>query len=271
MNLQDLSCLKSHRKNSIYSYLTKKRDPHSFYIGQFYSVLYSVLLLAFTVHSMTGNGNMASTKEVASDTYVTGHHLLMLFFGFCPGENKDCLITLTQDNRSGSQIHGCDIICLSTCRFRLLSAWDIDCLLSQLAFVFQVDVKGLHRQKTNQCLMQELHCCFAGTGAVASCPCLPKIELLDFLTLSTQGDNLGLSGTKMLFALWPSIPQILHSLSDHISVPDISFKFTPLWSLSLEVMCSGFLAYLSLGRLLPRACSSCVLHIPGTSWLHQSA
>lgn len=157
----------------------------------------------------------------------------MLFF--CPGENKDCLITLTQDNRSGSQVHVCDI-CLSTCRFRLLSARDIDCPLSQLAFVFQVDVKGLYRQKTNQCLTQELHCCFTGTGAVASRLCLPKIELLDFLTLSTQGDNLGLSGTKMLFALWLSTPKILHSLSDHISVPDISFKFTPLLSLSFDVM-----------------------------------
>lgn len=78
------------------------------------------------VHLMTGNGNIASTREDASDTSVTGHHLLMLFFGFCPEENKDCLITLTQDNRSGSQIHVCDIICLSTCQFRLLSAWDID-------------------------------------------------------------------------------------------------------------------------------------------------
>lgn len=167
---------------------------------------------------------------------MAGHHLLTLFFGFCPGENKDCLITLKQGNRSGSQIHVCDVICLSICWFRFLSAWDIDCLLSQLAFVFQFDVKGLYWQKTKQSLMQELHRCFTGTVAVASCLCLPKIELLDFLTLSTQGDNLGLSGTKMLFALWPSTPKILHSLSDHISAPDISFKFTPLWFLSFRVM-----------------------------------
>lgn len=186
--------------------------------------LYFVLLLAFMVHLMTGNGNIASTREDASDTSVTGHHLLMLFFGFCPEENKDCLITLMQDNRSGSQIHVCDIICLSTCLFRLLSAWDTDCLLSQLAFVFQVDVKGLYWQKTNQCLMQELHHCFTGTTAVASWLCLPKTELLDFLTLSTRGDNLSLSVSKMLFTLWPSTSTIYN-----ISVPDISFKFTPLY------------------------------------------
>lgn len=106
--------------------------------------LSSVLLLAFELHLVPRNGNMASAKDVASDTYVTGYHLLMLFFDFCPRENKACLITLTQDNRSGSQIHVCDIICLSTCRFRLLSAWDIDFLLSQLPFVFQDDAKGLY-------------------------------------------------------------------------------------------------------------------------------
>lgn len=37
---------------------------------------------------MTSKGNMASTKDVASDTYVTEYHLLMLFFGLAPGEIK---------------------------------------------------------------------------------------------------------------------------------------------------------------------------------------
>lgn len=50
--------------------------------------LHSVLLLAFTVHSKSGNGNMASAKEVASDTYMTGYNLLMLFLGFAPGKIK---------------------------------------------------------------------------------------------------------------------------------------------------------------------------------------
>jgi len=127
---------------------------------------------------------------------VTGHHSLMLFFGFCPGENKDCFFTLTPDNRSSSQIHACDIIFLSTCQFRLLSAWDIDCLLSQSDFVLQVNVKGIYHQKINQCLIQELHRYFTGTRPVTSCLCLPKIELSRFLTLSTQGDNFILSGTK---------------------------------------------------------------------------
>lgn len=89
--------------------------------------------------------------------------------------------------------------------------------------------------------MQELHHCFTGTTAVASCLCLPKIELLDFLTLSTRGDNLSLSVSKMLFTLWPSTPTIYN-----ISVPDTPFKFTPLWSLSLEVMWKGFIAHFSL-------------------------
>lgn len=186
-------------------------------------------------HSMTGKGNAAFIKA-ASDTYVTGHHSLVLGFGVCPGENTDCLITLEQDNRSGSQIHVCDIICSSTCWYRPLSAWDIDCLLSQLAFVFQVEVKGLYRQKANWCLMQEPQHCLAGTEAVASCLWLPKSELLELLTLSTQGAKLGVLGIKMLLTSQPSTAEVLHCLSDHISAPDMSLQFAPLWSLSLDVL-----------------------------------
>lgn len=178
--------------------------------------LYSAPLSAFMVHSMAGNWNMASTKEAATDIYVTGQHLLMLLLGFCPGENKDCLITVTQEDSSGSQVHVWDIICFSTCGFGLLSAWDIDCLLSHLAFVFQVDTKGLYWQKTNQCLMQDLPC-LTGIGVFVSCLCLPKIELLDLSKLSTQSDNFCLSGAKLMFTLRSATPKILHSLSDHIS------------------------------------------------------
>lgn len=84
--------------------------------------------------------------------------------------------------------------------------------------------------------MQGLHCCFTGTRAAASCLCWLKAELLDCLTLSTKGDNLALSGTKILLALQPSTPETLHSLSDCISAPVMSLKFTPPCSLSLGVM-----------------------------------
>lgn len=178
--------------------------------------LCSVPLLASMVHSMAGNWDMASTKEAASDIYVTGHHLLMLLSGFCPGENKDCLMTVTQEDGCGSQVHVCDIICLSTCGFGLFSARDIDCLLSHLAFVFQVDTKGLYWQKTNQCLKQDLRC-LTGAGVAASCLCLSEIELLDLSTLSTQGDNFCLPGARLMFALRPATPKILNSLSDHVS------------------------------------------------------
>lgn len=66
--------------------------------------------------------------------------------------------------------------------------------------------------------MQDLHC-LTGTGAAVSCLCLPKTELLDLSTLSTQGDNFCLSGAKLMFALRSATPKILHSLSDHISFP----------------------------------------------------
>lgn len=115
--------------------------------------------------------------------------------------------------------------------------------------------------------MQELRR-FAGTGTVVSCLCLPNTELLDLSTLSTQGDNLCLSGPKLVFTLRPATPKILHFLSDQITFL-IDLLNAVLCGLYPWKQCDkGFLLIYLLvdcyqGHVAP------VLHIPVTSWLHQ--
>lgn len=115
--------------------------------------------------------------------------------------------------------------------------------------------------------MQELRC-FAGTGAVVSCLRLPNTELLDLSTLSTQGDNLCLSGAKFIFTLRPATPKILHFLSDHISfLTDLLNSLLcgryPWRQCDKDFLLICLLVDCYQGHVAP------VLHIPVTSWLHQ--